>query len=114
MNKEYIKSRLAHLENEIESQYERTDLNAEELYMFTKDEKEEVRELQSRLETFDRVEEMFDSLYDNLSDYRAGTHQGDNRQTIIGTIAEIEDYDDYLDDEKIEELNNIKEEINSN
>ena len=82
--------------------------------MFTKDEKEEVRELQCRLETFERVEEMFDSLHDTLSDYRAGTNQGEDGQTIIETIAEIEEYDDYLDDEKSEELNNIKEEININ
>lgn len=111
MNRDYVESRLAELEDEIQSQYERDDLTEEELYMFTKDEKEEVRELQRRLNNFERVEEIFNSLYDTLSDYRLGDQQREDRQTIIETIMQIEEYDDYLDDDDREELSRIKEEI---
>lgn len=111
MNKYDIKSSIADLENQIQSQYERTDLSAEELYEFTKDEKEQVKELQRQLDIIERLDETFESLRDTLSDYRMGEHPRADKETIIETISEIEEDEDYLDDDRYEELADIKEEI---
>lgn len=111
MNKDDIKSRMEDLENQIQTQYERIDFSAEEFYMSTKDEKAQIKELQRQLDTIERLDERFVFLNDTLSDYRMGEYPRADKETIIETISEIEEYEDYLDDNRREELADIKEEI---
>lgn len=111
MNKDDIKSRMENLENQIQTQYERIDFSTEEFYMSTKDVKAQIKELQRQLDTIERLDEIFVSLNDTLSDYRMGEHPRADKETIIEIIQVIEEDEDYLDDNRREELADIKEEI---
>lgn len=110
MNKDEILDRIGDLECEIQSHEEDHTLSPEEIYRFTKDEKEQLRKLERQLEELDELDEKIMELDDILSDYRSGDHPED-RVAIVETIRDIEVYDDYLSDARREELADIKEEI---